>query len=67
MIEDIPSIGQRPKMEAMSTGVYAVLRSYDLLGNDVHSEQVSIVFGKGFIISFQETSTDIFNAIRNRI
>lgn len=67
VIEDIPSVGQRPKMEPMSTGVYTVLRSYDLVGNDVHSEQVSIVFGKGFIISFQETPTDIFDAIRNRI
>lgn len=67
VIEDIPSIGQRPKIEAMSSGVYTVLRSYDLSGNDVHSEQVSIVFGKGFIISFQETPTDIFDAIRNRI
>lgn len=67
VIEDIPSVGQRPKIEAMSAGVYVVLRSHDLFGKDVHSEQVSVVFGKGFIISFQETTADIFDAIRIRI
>ncbi|MHA1615200.1 MAG: magnesium/cobalt transporter CorA, partial [Candidatus Thorarchaeota archaeon] len=67
VIEDIPSIGQRPKMEPMSTGVYTVLRSYNLDENDVHSEQVSIVFGKGYIISFQESSDDIFDPIRIRL
>ena len=29
VIEDIPSVAQRPKMESMSTGVYTVLRKYD--------------------------------------
>jgi len=67
VIEDIPSVGQRPKIEVMSTGVYTVLREYDIYGTDVHSEQVSIVFGEGFVISFQETSTDIFNPIRIRV
>ncbi len=67
VIEDIPSIGQRPKLEAMPTGVYTVLRAYDVYNNDVESEQVSIVFGKGYVISFQETSKDIFDAIRIRI
>ena len=67
VIEDIPSVGQRPKIEAMSTGVYTVLREYDIYGNDVHSEQVSIVFGNGYVVSFQETSVDIFDPIRIRV
>ena len=67
VIEDIPSVGQRSKIEVMSTGVYTVLREYDIQGKDVHSEQVSIVFGKGYVISFQETSVDIFDPIRIRV
>jgi len=67
VIEDIPSVGQRPKIESMSTGVYTVLREYDIYSKDVHSEQVSIVFGKGYVISFQETSDDIFDPIRIRV
>jgi magnesium transporter len=68
VIEDIPSVGQRPKFEAMPKSVYIVLREYDVQHKekDIHSEQVSVVFGKNFVLSFQESSDDIFDAIRNR-
>ena len=50
VIEDIPSVGQRPKFEAMPRSVYIVLREYDFITDDgqLHSEQVSVVFGKNF-------------------
>lgn len=68
VVEDIPSIGQRPKFESMPNSVYIVLREYDLHHDDeqLHSEQVSVVFGKNFVLSFQESSDDIFEAIRTR-
>ena len=68
VVEDIPSVGQRPKFESMPNSVYIVLREYDLHhdNEELHSEQVSIVFGKNFVLSFQESSDDIFEAIRNR-
>ena len=68
VIEDIPSVGQRPKFEAMPKSVYIVLREYDIVPEDIqlHSEQVSIVFGDNFVLSFQETSDDIFEQIRIR-
>jgi magnesium transporter len=68
VIEDIPSVGQRPKFESMAKSVYIVLREYDFMTEDIqlHSEQVSIVFGKNFVLSFQESSEDIFEPIRNR-
>ena len=68
MIEDIPSVGQRPKFEAMPNSVYIVLREYDFHqdSNQLHSEQVSVVFGENFVLSFQESSDDIFDAIRMR-
>jgi len=68
IIEDIPSVGQRPKLEVIASGVYIVLRSYDIdeLNHDIQSEQVSIVFGSGFILSFQESATDLFSSIRQR-
>jgi magnesium transporter len=68
VVEDIPSVGQRPKIEVMPKGVYIVLREYEILGDkEVHSEQISIVFGKGYVISFQESSNDIFDPIRIRV
>lgn len=68
VIEDIPSVGQRPKFEVMPNSIYIVLREYDYRkeANELHSEQVSIVFGNDFVLSFQESSDDIFDQIRVR-
>ncbi len=68
VVEDIPSIGQRPKLEIMASGVYIVLRAYDINPKDdgFCSEQVSIVFGDSFVISFQESSSDLFTAVRDQ-
>ena len=66
MIEDIPSVGQRPKIESMSNSVYIVLHHYafDQRSDHLHSEQISIIFGKNFVLSFQESSDDLFDPIR---
>jgi magnesium transporter len=68
VIEDIPSVGQRPKFEVMPNSVYIVLREYDFHkeASQLHSEQVSVVFGENFVLSFQESSDDIFDPIRVR-
>jgi magnesium transporter len=68
VIEDIPSVGQRPKIDAMSSWVYIVMRGYDIDKNTdvISSEQVSLVLGKGFIVSFQESAEDLFEPIRDR-
>jgi magnesium transporter len=67
-IEDIPSVGQRPKLEVMASDAYIVMRDYsiDPLEKEVQSEQVSMIFGKNYVISFQESAMDIFTKIRNR-
>ncbi|MFX1484238.1 MAG: magnesium/cobalt transporter CorA [Promethearchaeota archaeon] len=68
VIEDIPSVGQRPKLEVMPKSVYVVMRGYDVdqQVDDLHSEQVSVAFGKNFVLSFQETADDLFGSIRDR-
>ncbi len=68
IVEDIPSVGQRPKLEIMPKSIYIVMRGYDLhqeIGK-LHSEQVSIAFGKNFVLSFQESPDDLFESIRER-
>ncbi|MHA2302500.1 MAG: magnesium/cobalt transporter CorA [Candidatus Thorarchaeota archaeon] len=69
ILEDIPSVGQRPKVEVMQNKVYLVLRSFDIVGEDRHavSEQVSIILGTNVILSFQESSQNLFEAITNRL
>ena len=67
IIEDIKRIGQRPKMEEFDTYSYFVLRMFSFLNDKIQTEQISIVMGKSYIITFQEKPGDVFDPIRERI
>lgn len=68
-IEDIVSIRQRPKVEAMEGYLYVVLKvlEYDDENQHVGLEQISLLLGPNFVISFQERSGDTFEPVRNRL
>jgi magnesium transporter len=69
-LEDILNSDQRPKMEDFCEYIYIVLKAFhssDKQANEIHSEQISIVLGRSFVISFQEKETDIFKPVRERI
>lgn len=68
--EDILSTGQRPKMDEIDGLMYCVLSMLYFNDKDstVEAEQISIVLGKNFVISFQEdASRDVFNPLRERL
>ncbi len=70
VMEDILNTDQRPKMEVYGDYLYIVLKM--LYGGDpdhrVESEQVSLILGSNFVISFQEEKEgDVFNPVRERI
>ena len=69
IMEDIVHTEQRPKMEDFGHYVYVVLRMlyFDEEAHEVKGEQVSLILGGNFVISFQEKEGDIFNPIRERI
>jgi len=69
VLEDILNTGQRPKAEDFDKYMFIVLKMIYYNGgtNGIEIEQVSIVLGKGFVISFQEREGDVFNQIRERI
>jgi magnesium transporter len=67
VLEDIVNTGQRPKMEDFGDYMYVVLKMLYLDKDDVVSEQVSIILGPNFVISFQERPGDVFNPIRERL
>jgi len=67
--EDIVNTGQRPKAEDFDDYVYIVLK---VLYQDkdklkVKSEQISLIIGKNFLISFQEVEGDVFSSVRDRL
>ena len=68
--EDILSIGQRPKMDELNGLVFCLLNMlyFNEKDSSVETEQISIVLGKNFVISFQEDeSRDAFNPLREKI
>ncbi|MDO9576219.1 MAG: magnesium/cobalt transporter CorA [bacterium] len=69
LLEDIVNTGQRPKMEDFEDYIFAVLKMlyYDEKDNEIKAEQVSIIVGSNFVISFQESEGDVFNPIRERL
>ena len=69
ILEDIMNTDQRPKIEDFGNYMYVVLKMlhYDDEKSEVVTEQVSIILGSGFVITFQEREGDVFNPIRDRI
>ncbi len=69
ILEDIVSAHQRPKMEEFDDFIYIVLNmlSYDTSRNLIVSEQVSLLVGSNYVISFQEIPGDVFDPVRERI
>lgn len=68
--EDILSIGHRPKTEDVNGLVYCLL--YMLSFNEksfcIETEQVSIILGKNFVLTFQEEAhRDPFTPMRDKI
>ena len=69
ILEDILHTAQRPKCEDYDNYIFVVLRMLSF-GDDnevTKSEQVSLILGSNFVISFQERVGDVFEQIRDRI
>ena len=69
VMEDILHTGQRPKLELYDKYVYLVVKMI-YRGEDrkeISYEQLSLVLGKNYVLSFQEREGDVFQSIRERI
>lgn len=68
-LEDIVNTGQRPKMEDFVDYIFVVLKMlhYDEKEKETKAEQLSLVLGPNWVISFQENEGDVFDPIRERI
>ena len=68
VLEDILNTGQRPKMEDFDDYVFVVLKMlYEDKNSGIVTEQISLILGPSFVVSFQERAGDVFNPIRERI
>jgi len=69
VLEDILNTEQRPKIEISEDALFIVLKmlSVDERTGEVMGEQISLVVGRSFLISFQEAPGDVFENVRKRL
>jgi len=68
VLEDILNTSQRPKMQDYGDYLYIVLRSFTGTGEaELNSEQISIVLGRHFVLSFREKESTIFQPVKERL
>ena len=69
ILEDMVNTLQRPKIEDMGHYMSIVLKMlyHHAATNDLSQEQVSVIFGADFVITFQEREGDVFDPVRDRI
>ena len=68
-MEDILSVGQRPKLEEYQDYIQAVLKIITLDSTDetIEYEQLSFILKGNILVTFQEKTGDVFDNVRNRI
>lgn len=68
-LEDVLNTGQRPKVEHTADYIFIVAQMvYQNLEKTICGEQVSLFFGRNFLITVQEEGTyDVFEPVRERI
>lgn len=67
LIEDILTTDQRPKIDEYRDYVFIVAHVFERTPQAFQRDQISIVLGRGFVLSFQERPTGTFEAIRQRL
>jgi len=69
ILEDIVDVKQRSKIKDFGDTQFIVFKMlyFNQENKTISIEQVSIVLGKNFVISFQEKKGDVFDSIREKI
>ncbi len=69
VLEDILHTDQRPKLEDYGDYLYIVVKMLSFTGEITAVEQMSLILGKNYVLSFQEEGKpgDVFDPIRKRL
>lgn len=69
LLEDILDTNHRPKIEEYDKHVFLTLKmlSINPETKSIDNEQISLIIGKGWLLTFQEQEGDIFNGLRLRL
>lgn len=69
LLEDIVNTNSRPKLEEYDEYIFIIVKLLDFEKEKqrVTSQQISIVLGSDYIMSFSETETKVFETVKKRI
>ncbi|MEO6166255.1 MAG: magnesium/cobalt transporter CorA [Chitinophagales bacterium] len=69
VLEDVVNTNSRPKIDDFKDYAFIIIKmlTYDKEKHNLNIEQVSLVLGRNFVISFQENEGDLFDTIRVRL
>jgi len=68
LLEDVVNVPQRPKAEVYGDQLLAIVRMvHPLESGRLYLEQVSVIVGKTYVLTFQEKYGDVFDPVRKRI
>src|SRR6478736_3631867 len=68
LLEDVANTDQRPKLDDYEEYLFLVIKMLSLTERkEIAVEQVSLVLGRNYVISFQENGSDVFQPVRERL
>ena len=69
ILEDIADVNQRSKFEEYEGGNFIIIPAlaFQKDAPHIHKEQVAVYFQQGLVLTFQETASDLFEAVRSRL
>lgn len=69
VMEDVVNTHQRPKIETFEDYIYIAIKLplYDEDNLSVSAEQISIILGDGYLLLFEESRSDSFKPIKDRL
>jgi magnesium transporter len=67
VLEDVLNTEHRPKAEEADNYLFFTLKMFKKQEDGIDYEQVSIILGKNYIVTFQEKEGDVLDIIRGRL
>ena len=67
VLEDLLNTEQRPKFEDYGDHIFVVVHMLSSPAGEIVKEQVSMVLGRDFVVTFQERGGDVFDGVRERL
>ncbi|MBK7140457.1 MAG: magnesium/cobalt transporter CorA [bacterium] len=69
VLEDIVTSGQRPKLEDYENYLFLTIKRLTCVSptGSITTEELSIIAGRNFVLTFQETPDDSFAAVKDRL